>query len=67
MAAAADGPRLLALIAVLLITARETLQRPEQLHTAAFSLQPFSSPAATGYQLEGAAGSVGGVTVQRGL
>lgn len=41
MAAAADGPRLPSLIAVLLITARETLQRPEQLHTAASSLQPL--------------------------
>lgn len=41
MAAAADGPRLLSLIAVLLSTARETLQRPKQLHTAASSLHPL--------------------------
>lgn len=38
MAAAADRPRLLSLIALFLITARETLQRPEQLHSAASSL-----------------------------
>lgn len=53
MAAAADGPRLLSLIAVLLSTARDTLQRPEQLHTAASSLHPFSPCPATGDQLEG--------------
>lgn len=35
MAAAADGPRLLSLTAVLLITARETLQGPEQLQPSA--------------------------------